>query len=251
MRLVTRQLANMFLADRIVDELWDQRDQLIADGKIKAEVETVTMLFTDMRGFSAISEKIKPDVLISWLNAYMETMAKVVDEHDGVVNDYIGDAIMALFGAPVLHHDEDANRRDAQNAVRCALAMRSTLRQLNEDWLNDSTLVPMFAPNPVPSVQMRIGIYTGPVAVGVLGGSRRLKYTVIGNNVNIAARLESHAKDDDFGDDVCADGCRILIGQSTQDWLDSSFETRPVGEMTVRNIEQPLQVYGVVNNPDG
>lgn len=107
-----------------------------------------------------MSETLEPQELLAWLNEYMDAMARQVAAHNGIINKYIGDAIMALFGAPIARATEKAIRQDAINAVRCGLAMSQQLKQLNQAWQAEG--------KPIPS--MRIGILTGPLIAGSLGG---------------------------------------------------------------------------------
>ena len=121
---------------------------------------------------------------MDWLNECMEPMAKQVSVHGGVIEQFTGDAIVAIFGVPIARKEEEISQ-DAINAVNCALAMETTLRDLNRHWLAQNQ----------PATAMRIGIYTGPMVAGSLGSSDRLEYVVIGDTVNVASRLESFDKE--------------------------------------------------------
>jgi adenylate cyclase len=163
-------------------------------------------------------------------------MAKLVMEHGGVIDDYFGDSIKANFGVPLPRTGEDAISRDAVAAVNCALAMESELKSLNALWRQQN----------LPGVQMRIGMYTGPIVAGSLGSAQRLKYTTVGDTVNIASRLES------FDKDLAATGffldspCRILIGETTLRYVSDQFETRSVGETPLRGKDKEITIYRVV-----
>ncbi len=139
----------------------------------------VTILFTDIRSFTTLSEKMDPQQLVGLLNEYFTEMVGIVMEMDGVVDKYIGDAIMAVFGAPV------PKPEDAVNAVRAAVHMRRALQHLNN----------RLAERGIPPLRTGIGIHTGPVVAGNIGSERRMEYTVIGDAVNLASRLESNTKD--------------------------------------------------------
>jgi len=120
-----------------------------------------------------------PQALIDWLNTYHEAMAQLVMKHGGIVDEYSGDGLKADFGVPVPRTTEAEISQDAVNAVNCALAMKREIKRLNASWQERN----------LPTVNMRVGIFTGPVVAGSLGSTQRLKYTTIGNTVNIASRL--------------------------------------------------------------
>jgi len=193
---------------------------------------TATVLFTDLVGFTSTSEHLEPQVLVDWLNEYMDAMVQQVLDHGGIVNKYIGDAIMALFGVPVPRATEAEVARDAAAAVECALHMGTTLRELNRGWTARGQ----------PAATMRIGIFTGAVVAGSIGSARRLEYTVIGDTVNTASRLESFDKEF-LAPDPAVNPCRILIGEPTRARLGERFETEWAGEVNLKGKERPLSVY--------
>ncbi|MFM6395981.1 adenylate/guanylate cyclase domain-containing protein, partial [Planktothrix sp.] len=145
---------------------------------------TATILFTDLKNFSTIAEKQSSESLMIWLNEYLSTMTDIVLKHQGIVSKFTGDGLMAVFGVPVPRTTLDAIANDAKNAINSALEMGQCLQKLNEQWQKKG----------LPSVGMRVGIYTGTVTVGSLGGKNRLEYGLIGDSVNIASRLESCEK---------------------------------------------------------
>ena len=234
-RALLMQLFSKHVSPEVAETIWQQRDRFMAGGRLRSQKMVVTVLFTDLKGFTSVSEKMDPEALIDWLNTYMETMAKLVMEHGGVIDDYFGDSIKANFGVPLPRTGEDAISRDAVAAVNCALAMESELKCLNALWRQQN----------LPGVQMRIGIYTGPVVAGSLGSAQRLKYTTVGDTVNIASRLESFDKDlaaTDFSDSPC----RILIGETTLRYVSDQFETRRVGKTPLRGKDKEITIYRVV-----
>jgi adenylate cyclase len=195
----------------------------------------VSVFFTDLVGFTTVSEKVEPQELVSWLSEYMEAMTPHVMDHQGVVLRYIGDAIMAIFGVPLARTTEAEIRQDAAHAVQCALAMEQTLRQLNQRWHERQ----------LPMIGMRIGIFTGPVVAGSIGSVQRLEYNVYGDTVNTASRLESYDKQS-FIPDFLHAPCRILIGEVTLRYLDDQYLTQRVGEVTLKGKEQKVTVYRVL-----
>ncbi len=171
-----------------------------------------------------------PEKLLEWLNEFLSEITQQVQLHHGIVNKFTGDGLMAVFGVPMSRNSTDAIAVDAQQAVACALAMGNCLRELNQRWQNQG----------LPAVQMRVGIFTGPVVAGSLGGKERLEYGVIGDSVNIASRLESCEKDRQV------DFCRILIARETLVHLQNRFQVEPWGLMSLKGKQQAIDVYRVV-----
>jgi adenylate cyclase len=234
-RAMLMQIFSRHVSDDVAQTLWEQRDQFLQGNRPKPQQITATVLFSDIRGFTTISEQLPPQLLMEWLNEYMEAMAGVVARHHGVINKYIGDAVMALFGAPIAHHDEAEIAADAVNAVECALAMEQEIKRLN----------PLWVARGLSPIGIRIGIFTGPLVAGSLGGSERLEYTVIGDSVNVASRLESYNKDFTA---PAAEGrsCRILIGESTLRLLGGHYHTEAVGEVALKGKDETVSVYQVI-----
>jgi adenylate cyclase len=197
-------------------------DHLLA-GKVAlgGEVLQVTILFTDIRSFTTISERMDPQQLVALLNEYFTDMVGIVMQEDGVVDKYIGDAIMAVFGAPV------PKPGDAVNAVRAAVRMRQALDHLNV----------RLAARGVPSLRTGIGIHTGEVVAGNIGSEKRMEYTVIGDSVNLASRLESSTKEL---------GVNVLISEDTYELTKHAIVARPVREITVKGRKQPVMTYEVL-----
>jgi adenylate cyclase len=181
----------------------------------------VTILFSDIRSFTTISEKMDAQALVGLLNEYFTEMVTVVMEEGGVVDKYIGDAIMAVFGAPT-----PEPLRDATGAVRAAVRMRHGLAKLNLR-LAERGLAPL---------RTGIGIHTGEVVAGNIGSEARMEYTVIGDAVNLASRLESNTKDL---------GVNILISEDTYQLVKDKVVARQVKEITVKGRAQPVMTYEV------
>jgi adenylate cyclase len=217
----------------IADALWENRDRLIESGKLPGQKLIATMLFTDIQGFSTISEQMSPEELLNWLNEYLEVMTEEVLNFQGIINKFTGDGLLAVFGVPIPRSDPKEIAQDAQHAVACALAMGDRLQQLNLIWQKRG----------LPSVQMRVGIFTGETVVGSLGGKDRLEYGIIGDSVNIASRLESCAKERQV------EGCRILIAEETLTHLQGQFQVESWGAMALRGKQQTVEVYRVMGEP--
>ena len=230
MRLFSRSVSR-----EVAETIWQQRDQFLDGGRPRSERLIATALFTDLAGFTTVAEKLGPEALMQWLNEYMSAMAGHVSQHGGVIRQYAGDSIVAIFGAPVPRRSQVEIANDAVNAVTCALAMETTLRDLNRRWAAQSR----------PTTGMRIGVFTGPAVVGTMGSAERSEYVVVGDTMNTAARLESFDKSL-YPPDAADRPCRILIGESTWEHLSGRFATERVGNVTLKGKEQPVGVYRVL-----
>ncbi len=214
----------------IADALWKNRDRLLNSGKLPGQRLTATMLFTDIKNFSTISESISPETLLDWLNEYLGAMAQEIQRHQGIINKFTGDGLLAVFGVPVPRVAPAEVDRDAYHAVACALAMGDRLAELNQSWQQQG----------LPVIQMRVGISTGSVVVGSLGGKDRMEYGVIGDHVNTAARLESCAKDRQV------DLCRILVSGETVQHVQGKFMLEAWGPMPMKGKQNSVDVYRVI-----
>lgn len=167
-----RRTFGRYLSDGVVDAILDDPDGLQLGG----EARTVTLMMTDLRGFTAMSERLSPAKVIEVLNHYFEVMTRVLMAHEATIDEFIGDAIFALFGAPNAIEDH------AARAVACALAMQNAMPEVNA----------ILAESGMPELEMGIGLNTGEVIVGNVGSERRTKYGVVGRHVNLTARVESY-----------------------------------------------------------
>jgi adenylate cyclase len=242
-RALLMQLFSRHVSPEVADAAWQHREEFLCGGRPRPQALTVTVLFTDFRGYTSVSEKMSPEELMAWLNTYMEALASQVAMHGGHVDNFIGDAIKADFGVPLPRTTEEEIARDARNAVSCAIAMARELERLNQ----------LVERRGLPTVGMRIGIYTGPVVAGSLGSAEHMKYTTIGDTVNTAARLESLGKELP-GAAASRASCSILIGESTRRHLGDGFRTEMVGEVSVKGKAQKIlvhQVLGAAGGSDG
>ncbi|NET55800.1 MAG: adenylate/guanylate cyclase domain-containing protein [Symploca sp. SIO2E6] len=225
MRLLGQQTS-----PKIARALWQERDRLLESGLLPGQTLTATIVLTDLKGFSTISEKISPGVVMSWLNEYLAAMTQEVQQYQGIINKFTGDGILAVFGVPVPRTTSTEIAEDAQQAVACALAISQRLESLNRSWQTRG----------LPIVQMRVGIFTGPVMAGSLGGKERLEYGVIGDSVNIASRLESCEKHRQLSN------CRILIAKETLVHLQGKFQVESWGFLALKGKQQKIEVYRVL-----
>ena len=240
MRAVLMKLYSRHVSKEIAESIWANRDSFLDGQRPLAQKLVVTVLFTDLKGFSTLSEKMDPPQLYRWLNGYLGAMAPVVQEHGGVLQQFTGDGIMALFGVPVPHLTSSEQAGDAAAAVRCALVMGRRLVELSHEWREAG----------LPGVSMRAGIYTGEVAAGSVGSDDRFEYAVIGDVVNTASRLESYDKT--FANpDLLPNRCRILIGELTHDLLNGRFVSKEIGLLEVKGKANKVSVFQVLDEKPG
>ena len=196
------------------------------DVELGGKTLPVTILFTDIRGFTTFSESMPAQEIVALLNEYFSVMVGIIMEEGGVVDKYIGDAIMAVFGAPVGAKD------DAVRAVRAAIRMRRALVGLNAKLRSRG----------IPELQTGIGIHTGEVVAGNIGSPQRMEYTVIGDPVNVASRLESTTKEL---------GVNVLISEGTFKAVEHAMEARFVREVQVKGRVAAVRAYEVLGEIGG
>jgi adenylate cyclase len=168
-----RQIFGRYLTDEVVANLLETPEGLNLGG----EKRKATLLFSDLRGFSALFERVEPEQGIKAISLYLDVMAEVITKYKGTINEFVGDGIFVMFGAPIQRED------DTQRAVTCAIAMQLAMTEVNTQLENMQ----------ISALQMGIGIHTGEVLAGNIGSQRRAKYTVMGSTVNLASRIESYS----------------------------------------------------------
>jgi adenylate cyclase len=235
-RAMLMQLFSRHVSREVADTIWQEREQLLEGGRPRPQELTVTVLFLDFKGYTAASEKMTPQALMAWVNAYLDAMTQVIMSHDGVIDDYAGDSIKANFGVPLKRASQEEIATDATHAVACALAMENEMHRMNKQHEEEG----------LPTVGMRIGIHTGPVLAGCVGSAQRMKYTTVGDTVNAAARLESLDRE------VVAETpgrrpCRILISETTAQLLNDRFQLERLGEVNVKGKTQAIVTFRVMS----
>ncbi|TAK03459.1 MAG: adenylate/guanylate cyclase domain-containing protein [Candidatus Manganitrophaceae bacterium] len=215
-RQMIEGLFTRYVAPEVVRDLIDRPDQVQLGGVRKE----LTVLFSDIRGFTTLSERLPPEAVVAQLNEYLSAMVEVIFAHRGCLDKYIGDAIMAFWGAPVddPHH--------AEQACRAALEMAEVLKRLQEKWRSEGK----------PILEIGIGINTGEMVIGNIGSERRMDYTVIGDHVNLASRLEGLNKE--FG-------TRILISRATCERAEAVIKTRKIGSVKVKGKTDEVEIYAL------
>lgn len=203
-----------YVSDEVVVKLLERPEGLNLGG----EKRHLTILMSDLRGFTSLAEKLTPEQMLTIVNRYLGSMVDVILRHQGTINEFLGDAILVLFGAPVSRAD------DARRAVACALSMQQAMSEVNLHNQHDG----------LPEVEMGIGIHSGEVVVGNIGSHRRTKYGVVGNTVNLASRIESFTI-----------GGQILISEDTRREVGSILQTGQHFEVEAKGITQPLRLHEV------
>ena len=211
-----KRLFSRYVPRDVFDQLMSDPERAALGGKRR----TMTVLFSDVRGFTAMSEKATPEEVVAQLNEYFSRMVDVLFEYRGTLDKFVGDMVMGLFGAPV----DDPEH--AEHAVQAALAMTRALDQLNQQWSAAGR----------PVLDIGIGISTGEMVAGNIGSTAIMSYTVIGDTVNLGARLESLNKDY---------GTRIIISDATRAALKGQYQLRPLGEVVVKGKSQPVAIFEV------
>lgn len=211
---VARANYSRFLPEVVVKQMLENPDSF----KLGGVSQTITILFADIRGFTRISEHAPPEKIVSLLNRYFSAMTEIIFAHGGTLDKYLGDGLMALFGAPTATPD------DASNALNAAVAMQRRMLGINRE-LHDEGF---------QEIGVGMGLHTGEVVVGYIGSDRRSEYTAIGDTVNTSSRLESNAR-----------GGEILISDATAKGAHSRYKLKPREPIMVKNRQQPVNLWEV------
>jgi adenylate cyclase len=211
---VARANYSRFLPEYVVKQMLENPESF----KLGGVLQTITVLFADIRGFTRISEHAPPEKIVNLLNRYFSAMTDIIFAHGGTLDKYLGDGLMALFGAPTV------TPKDAANAISAAVAMQRRMLSINDELRKEG----------FPEIGIGIGLHTGEVTVGYIGSERRSEYTAIGDSVNTASRLESNAK-----------GGEILVSEVTAKAARSRYQLTPREPINVKNREQPVPLYTV------
>ena len=204
-----RETFGRYLSDEVVASLLDSSTGLQLGG----EQRKVTMLMSDLRGFTSLSKRLAPEQVLAILNRYLETMVEVIMECQGTINEFMGDAIFVIFGAPMSRED------DAEWAVACAVGMQLAMASVNEQNRHEG----------LPDVQMGVGVHTGEVVVGNIGSPKRMKYGVVGSDVNLTSRIQSFTL-----------GGQILISEATRREVVPILRIEKQMEVKAKGFEEPI-----------
>jgi len=212
-----KQAMGKYLSQDIMKNVVSNIDDLKLGGKRAI----VTVLFSDIRGFTSMSEKMSAEDVTKILNEYFTEMEPIITKYNGVINKFIGDAVMAIFGEPI----QDINH--PVNAVRCAYEMLKKVEYLREKWLREGK----------PKIEIGIGICTGEVFIGNIGSEARMEYTVIGDTVNLASRIESFNK---------VYKTNLLVSSSTYSYISDVADVIKINEVKIRGKAQKMNIYEVL-----
>ncbi|HEY9811170.1 MAG TPA: adenylate/guanylate cyclase domain-containing protein [Halomicronema sp.] len=229
-----QQLMSLFaqhVAPEMAEVIWERKDEIFENGELEAQELTATVLFMDIRSFTSISETMKPRDLLNWLNQYFDVMARCIMEHGGVIDKYIGDAIMAVFGIPFPEGKVENIKGNATAAIAASIAMHERLKELNESLEKEGK----------PLIKFGIGIHTGTVVAGTVGGAERLSYSVVGDTVNVAARLEAMTKNLTENKQF-----KILLTDRTYSYVSDRYLGEEVGAIQLRGKADETTVYTIV-----
>ena len=217
-----REMKNLFskyVSQEVLEEILREPSKVSLGG----EEKEITVFFSDIRGFTTLSEKITPRELVEILNKYFTAMTGEIFKNKGVLDKFIGDAIMAFWGAPI------DDPRQAENAILAAIGMTKKLEGLNKEFMEKWGV----------QINIGIGIYTGRAVVGNIGSELRFDYTVIGDTVNVAARLEGLNKEYKT---------QIIIGESTKNKAEDKFKFKALGSVAVKGRAKPLNIFTPLGN---
>ncbi len=215
-----RSLFGRFLSSEIIDQMVSSSDLSSLNKRT-----TITVLFSDIRGFTTMSEKLTPEQVVALLNPYLEAMTEIIYRNGGTVDKYEGDAVMAFFGEPVPYPDH------ALRATRTALEMYLSLDGLRQRWHAAGILPPGI------DFQIGIGLNSGQAFVGLLGSEQRINYTAIGDNVNLAARLQDLTKTYKWP---------LLVSDATYQQVQDEFEAEFIDSVVVKGRSEPVGIYKIL-----
>ncbi|MCT7983861.1 DUF3365 domain-containing protein [Laspinema sp. A4] len=209
-----QQVFGRYLSDKVVANLLDTPEAL----KLGGDRRQITILTSDLRGFTALSERLPPEQVVEILNFYLKQMADIITEYEGTIDEFMGDGILVLFGAPTPRSD------DSTRAVACALAMQLAMNGVNEKMTEWN----------LPPLEMGIGINTGEVVLGNIGSEKRTKYGVVGSQVNLTYRIESYTT-----------GSQVLISSSTLRAITVPLRITHQKQVKPKGVKEPITIYEI------
>lgn len=209
-----KKMFGRYLSDKVMDSLLANPSALELGG----ELRNVTIMMSDLRGFTAITERLKPEQVVKMLNTYLDVMVEVIHEYNGMINEIIGDSLLILFGAP-----QKISER-AQQAVACAISMQNAMGKVNQTIRLAG----------LPELEMGIGLHDSEVIVGNIGSKKRFKYSVVGSGVNLASRIESYTV-----------GGQILVSENVYRETGAILRIDAQREVLPKGSEVPIRVYEI------
>jgi class 3 adenylate cyclase len=210
-----RKTFGRYVSDEIASDVLENPEGL----EIRGEKRRVTILMADLRGFTSLTESLSPVEIVAILNNHLGKMAEIILAHRGTIDEFIGDAVLAFFGAPTSQDD------DSERAVACAVQMQRAMEQVNAENHRQQ----------LPDVEMGIGIASGDVVVGNIGSEHRTKYAAVGSTINLAARVESYTL-----------GGEIIVDAATFESIGAIARAEPAREVQPKGFEQPIRIHPIV-----
>jgi class 3 adenylate cyclase len=208
-----------YLSRQVYDSIFEGRTEV----RVQSYRRELSVFFSDIQGFTELSDRIEAEPLSALLNNYLSEMSKIAEAHGGTIDKFIGDGVMIFFGDPESRGVEE----DAIACARMAIAMRERVAELQEEWQRQAGAI---------KLHVRMGINTGYCTVGNFGSEDRLDYTIVGKEVNTASRLESAALPD-----------QIHISHSVYELIKEAVECRSVGDLSVKGLAYPIRTYEIVD----
>jgi len=215
-RRVIKDMFSRYMSGEVLKSLMESAEEVRLGGDRK----TATIFFADIRGYTSFSEGKDPELIVEVLNEYFSEAVEVVIKYRGYIDKFIGDCIMAAWGVPIVNEE-----KDAVSAVSCAVEIQDLVRSKSRKFFKGIA----------SGLKVGIGMHTGPLVAGNLGSSRRMDYSVIGDTVNIAARLEG-----------VADAGEVIITQQTRDLIGDHFKLKELEPVKVKGVEKPLHIFNVL-----
>ena len=215
-RRIIKDMFSRYMSQEVINNLLQTPDKV----KLGGDKRNATLFFADIRGYTSFSEGREPEEIVEILNEYFSVAVEHIIKSKGYIDKFIGDCIMAVWGVPMIPNNEDAI-----NAVSCALAIQDLVRSTERKFFRKDA----------ERLRVGIGVNTGPLVAGNLGSMQRMEYSVIGDTVNLAARLESVAGPDE-----------VIISQATRDQIGDAFNLEKKQEVRVKGKEKPIQIYNVL-----
>ncbi|NJM49148.1 MAG: adenylate/guanylate cyclase domain-containing protein, partial [Alkalinema sp. RU_4_3] len=209
-----RQIFGRYLSDAVVTQLLESPEGL----KLGGERRWVTVLMSDLRGFTAASAQRPPEMVLAFLNEYLAVMTEVIGRYEGTIDEFLGDSILVIFGAPT-RRDDDPTR-----AVACGLAMQRAMSQV---YARTQHL-------DLPAIEMGIGVHTGESVVGNIGSTKRAKYGLVGSAINLTSRIESYSV-----------GGQVLISEATRDAVTAPLQLRHHVQLQAKGFSEAIEVFNV------
>jgi len=235
-RLQIEKLLGQSTSPAVARQLWEQRDSLLTNGRFEGRQLPATVIFTDLRNFTTVSEGLTPAALLAWINRGMACCVPAISRRNGMVNKFTGDGMMAVFGAPL----SAGPHQDARDALASLLEIRSGMEALNRQLEEEGG----------PAMRMRLGVHSGMVLAGSMGSSERLEYAIMGDTVNCASRIEGLEKERHDGT------CRILVSGHTFALLypegrqDDGLDWQCWGDFQVKGRLEPLEIWELREGED-